>query len=180
MTNNKIAPQDYHRVTPSLIFQDATKAIEYYKKIFDAKVKYHFVYDNRVVHAEIKIGDSIIMLSDAMNAAKTGQDFPDLPFLLYVYVQDVDDIFKRAIESGSQEIEPVDTKSYGDRVGIIRDPFGYKWAIATNLKYLTEDELKTNLPNYVKEMAAINQDKYLDKYLKYKQKYLDLKKKINN
>ncbi|XWV25068.1 hypothetical protein QJ856_gp0709 [Tupanvirus deep ocean] len=167
----------YRSVIPSLVMKNAKKAIEFYKKLFDAKEIYLLEYDNKIIHAELLIGNTVIMLSDEMGDWKFETEGKLLPFALYIYVDDVDKIFNKAIEMGSKIHYPVQTHFYGDRMGSIVDPFGYMWDIATHVEDVPDDEIKRRLPNVIKQMQQQGAgDEYLRKYLKYKQKYLELKK----
>ena len=139
----KHIPEGYHSVTPYLVVDDAAKAIEFYKQAFGAEEKYRLPMGDRIGHAEIKIGDSFIMLAD---------EFPDMGHLgpkarggttvsLMVYVEDVDSAFKQAIAAGGTEERPVENQFWGDRLGSLTDPFGHKWSLATHVEEVSEEEL---------------------------------------
>ena len=181
MTTIKPKPEGYNSVTPSLTFKDSNKAIEFYKELFGATEKYRLEYNNKMVHAEIKIGDTNIMLADEMPEmhSKSAQTIGDTPIQLYIYADNVDSTFAKAIKMGAKEDFPVKTQFYGDRTGAFTDPFGYKWTVATKVKDVSMEQIKANLKDFVEHMdkPATNND-YQDKYLKYKQKYLELKESI--
>jgi len=137
-------PSEYPRVTPYLTIEGAAKAIDFYCDILGATVRMRMDGpDGRIGHAELDIGSSVIMLSDA---------FPDMgasppsalggsPVTLMVYVEDVDDVFARAIKAGSKEIAPVQDQFYGDRSGQFEDPFGHRWNVATHVEDVSPEEM---------------------------------------
>lgn len=147
----KPIPEGYHSVTPYLIVDDAKAAIEFYKKAFGATEKFRLPMGDRIGHAEIKIGDSFIMLAD---------EFPDMGHLgpnarggttvsLMVYVPDVDTAFKQAIEAGGKQERPVENQFWGDRLGTLTDPFGHKWSLATNVEEVSPQDLETRMKDWV-------------------------------
>ena len=172
-------PQDYPTVNPSLMFEDSKKAIDFYKKVFDAEERYLLEYNNRVVHGEIKIGNSVVMMADEIPGMsmgmKSAKDISGLPVTLYVYVKNVDETFAKAIKLGAKEIYPLKTQFYGDRVGAITDPFGYNWTIATHVKNVSQEEIQKNLPIAMKEMSQSMSEtnKTVDTFLEYKQRAVD-------
>jgi PhnB protein len=148
----KPIPDGYHSVTPYLIVDDAKAAIDFYKRAFGAVEKFRLPMGDRVGHAEIKIGDSHIMLAD---------EFPDMGHLgpksrggptasLMVYVPDVDAAFRKALDAGATEQRPVEDQFWGDRMGTLTDPFGHQWSLATHVKEVPPDELQQRM----KEFAA--------------------------
>ena len=149
-------PQGYHSVTPYLICKDAAKALEYYKKAFGAEeLSRHEMPDGKVGHAEIKIGDSPVMLADEfpeMNALSP-QTIGGSPVSLMVYVDDVDDVFKRAIAAGGKETRPVENQFYGDRLGMMKDPFGHVWSIATHVEDVAPEEMKRRADEAARKKA---------------------------
>lgn len=141
----KTTPEGYHSVTPYLICKDAGKALEFYKKAFGAEeLSRHEMPDGKVGHAEIKIGDSPVMLADEfpeMNALSP-QTIGGSPVSLMVYVDDVDAVFKRALGAGARETRPVADQFYGDRLGMLTDPFGHVWSVATHIEDVPPEEMK--------------------------------------
>src|ERR1700704_5720600 len=141
----KPIPEGYHTVTSYLIIDGAADAIEYYKKAFGATELFRFpAPDGKVGHAEIKIGDSPIMLADA---------YPDMgyngpkslggsPVSLMIYVEDVDTVFNQAVEAGATVKEAVSDKFYGDRMGSLIDPFGHVWHVSTHKEDVSLDEME--------------------------------------
>lgn len=146
MSEVKKIPDEYHTITPMLIVKDGLKAIEYYKKVFGATDKgIMMMPDNKAVaHAELKIGDSNIMLSDEFPEMKclSPISIGGSPISLYLYVEDVDKTFNLAVAEGGKSLHPVKDQFWGDRHGIIQDPFGHIWSISTHIKDLTKEEMK--------------------------------------
>lgn len=140
----KPIPEGYHSVTPYLIIKGAAEAIEFYKKAFGATELLRIPGPGGTIgHAEIKIGDSPVMLAD---------EFPDMgyrsptglggsPVSLMIYVEDVDAVFARSIAAGAKEDRPVEDKFYGDRAGSLSDPFGHIWHIATHKEDVSDEEM---------------------------------------
>ena len=153
MAKVKPIPDNYPRVTVYLAIDGASDAIEFYKKIFGAEESMRMPGpDGRVGHAEIAIGDSVIMMSDA---------FPDMghvdpkklggtPATLTVYVEDVDKTFAAALEAGAKETQAVEDKFYGDRAGQFEDPWGHKWNVMSHVEDVSPEEME-------KRMAAFSQ-----------------------
>jgi PhnB protein len=141
----KPIPDGYHSVTPYIIVGDGARAIEFYKEAFGATELFRMDGpDGKIGHAEIKIGDSHVMLADEhpeMNA-RSAQTLGGSPVSLLVYVEDVDATFSRAIEAGATERRPVANQFYGDRVGGLEDPFGHVWYVATHVEDVAPEELQ--------------------------------------
>ncbi len=135
----------YNSITPCLIVKNANKAIDFYTKVFGSKVVMRMEKpDGKIGHAELRIGDSKIMLSDEcpeMNALAPKSP-ADLSSTLYVYIKDVDVVVARAISLGASLIRPVETMFYGDRHGTVADPFGHKWHIATHVEDVTPAKVR--------------------------------------
>ena len=141
----KPIPEGYHSVTPSLIIKNAAAAIEFYKTAFGAIELFRMSQpDGRVGHAEIKIGDSPIMLADEFPELNyvSPQTLGGSPVSLMIYVADVDVVFKRAIDAGALERKAVQDEFYGDRTGSLIDPFGHCWYIATHKEDVTPEEME--------------------------------------
>jgi PhnB protein len=141
----KPIPGGYHTVTPYLIISGAAKALEFYKKAFGATELLRMPHsDGRVGHAELKIGDSRIMLADEfpeMNA-RSPQSLGGLPVSILLYVEDVDRVFNQAVAAGAKVVRPVQNQFYGNRMGGITDPFGHAWHIATHVEDVSPEELQ--------------------------------------
>ncbi|HSY90560.1 MAG TPA: VOC family protein [Candidatus Binatus sp.] len=141
----KPIPDGYHTLTPFLTVRDAARAIEFYKAAFGAQERGVMKGpDGKIMHAELKIGDSIIMLSDewpeygALSPLSTG----GAGVGLHIYLDGVDAAFDRAVKAGAEVEMPVMDQFWGDRYGKLKDPFGHKWSIATHTKDLSMDEMK--------------------------------------
>jgi PhnB protein len=127
MNTARVAPEGYHTVTPYLIVQGAGKLIEFLKTAFDATVMMTTVNpEGKVGHTEVRIGDSVVMLSEARG------EYHAMPTMLYVYVEDADATYKKAIEAGATSVRPVEDQSYGDRSGGVKDMCGNQWWMATH------------------------------------------------
>lgn len=143
MANVKPIPEGYHSVTPYLIIKGAADAIEFYKKAFGAVELFRMDHEGKVGHAELKIGDSPIMLADEnpemgyVGATTLG----GTPVSLMLYVEDVDTVYKRAISAGGAELKPVQDWFYGDRSGTLKDPFGHVWTVGTHKEDVTPEEM---------------------------------------
>ena len=148
----KPIPDGYPRVTAYLAIDGAGEAIEFYKKIFGAKERMRLPGpDGRIGHAEIQLGDSVIMMSDAMPemGSVDPKKLGGTAVTLVVYVEDVDATFKNAIKAGAKETQAVEDKFYGDRAGQIEDPWGHRWSIMTHVEDVSPEEME-------KRMAAMN------------------------
>jgi PhnB protein len=140
----KPIPEGYPRVTPYLYVDGAADAIAYYCDVLGATERMRMAGpDGRVGHAELQIGDSVVMLAD---------EHPDMdirgprsiggtPVALSVYVEDIDRVFERALKAGGKELRPVEDKFYGDRSGMFEDPFGHHWSVASHVEDVPPDEM---------------------------------------
>ena len=144
MANVKPIPDGYHTVTPYLIVNGGAKALDFYKRAFGATEMMRMDHEGKIGHAEIKIGDSPVMLADEFPemGAKSPPTIGGSPVTIHLYVEDVDKLFAQAIAAGAKEIRPVKDQFYGDRAGQLEDPFGHKWYIATHKEELTMEEVK--------------------------------------
>lgn len=145
----KPIPDGYHSITPYLITKDAARAIDFYKKAFGAKELFRMdAPGGRIGHAEIQIGNSIIMLADEFPemGAKAPATFGGSPVSLLLYVEDVDGIYDKALTAGAKATRPVKDQFYGDRSGGLEDPFGHQWTVATHKEDLTPEEMKKRMP----------------------------------
>ncbi len=133
----KPIPDGYHTITPYVIANEAAKLITFLTKVFDAKEIYRMDGPNGTVgHAEIRIGDSRIMLADSSDTHKA------MPVMLYLYVEDVDSVYKKALEAGGESIAEPKDQFYGDCHSAVRDHSGNQWWIATHIKDATPEEMK--------------------------------------
>ncbi len=141
----KHVPEGYHSVTPYLICRNARAALEYYKTAFGAReLTRHEMPDGKIGHAEIQIGDSPVMLADEHPDfdALSPQTVGGTPVSLMVYVEDVDAVFARAVSLGAKEKRAVADQFYGDRLGVLTDPFGHVWNVATHVEDVPPEEMK--------------------------------------
>lgn len=138
-------PKNYQRVTPYLAIKGAAKAIEFYKKIFGAEERMRMPGPGgNIMHAEIQIGDSVIMLADEFPqmGSKSPESLGGSPVTLYVYVNAVDDVFKAAVAAGAKSVMEPANQFYGDRSGALIDPFGHNWHIATHVEDVSPEEIE--------------------------------------
>lgn len=137
-------PKGYHNVTPSLAFKGADAAILWYKNVLGAKEKMRMEGpDKKIMHAEVAIGDSMIFLAEEnpQYKNKSAKTTNGNSVSLHVYVEDVDDTIKKAVQNGATLTMPATDQFYGDRCGSIDDPFGYTWVLATHVKDVSEKEM---------------------------------------
>ena len=156
--NVKAIPDGYHSVTPGIVHKEAKKAIDFYKKAFGAEVMMIMPNpDGRVMHAEIKIGDSVIFVSDEFPEwapdTKSPQSLGAVTGTLFLYVQDTDAAFKRAVDAGAKPLMPPADMFWGDRFGKVVDPFGHHWGMATHKEDLTPAQMETRRKEWEKQMA---------------------------
>jgi PhnB protein len=155
MANVKAIPDGYGTVTPSITFVDGAKAIEFYKRALGAKERgIARGPDGKIMHAEIQIGNSIIMLNDEIMKTRSSESIGGSPVSFYVYVEDVDAAFKKAVSEGGKATMPVMDMFWGDRMGHFTDPFGYSWTLATHVKDVTPEEMKKGQDEFMKQMAS--------------------------
>lgn len=140
----KSIPDNYPQIVPYLCVEGASAAIEFYRNVFGATERMRMAEpDGRLGHAELEIGAAVIMLSD---------EFPDLgvlapkaiggtPVTMTLYVEDVDDVFARAIGAGATALRPVENQFYGDRTGQFEDPFGHRWSVATHVEDVSPEDM---------------------------------------
>ena len=144
----KPIPDGYHTATPYLIVDGAARAIAFYKQAFGAVELMRFGGpDGRIAHAEIRIGDSPIMLADEMPEMgyRSPQAYGGTPVGLMLYVRDVDAVFAQAIAAGGREVRAVQDQFYGDRSGNLVDPFGHMWTISTHKEDVSPDEMQRRM-----------------------------------
>jgi PhnB protein len=144
-TTVKPIPDGHRTVAPYLAIKNAASALEFYKKAFGALETYKLIVpDGRVGHAEIRLGDSLIMLSDEFPefGGKAPEALGGSPVSIHLYVDDVDAFFKRALAAGARELKPVADQFYGDRSGQLEDPFGHLWWVATHKEDVAPEEMQ--------------------------------------
>lgn len=144
-------PKGYHVITPYLIVDDAKQAIRFYQDVFSAEMVMCMEKPgNKVGHAELRIGDSKFMLADEYPQMQIlgPHSYQGTPVFIHLYLPNIDRIFEKALQAGAKEIRPVETMFYGDRTGMIEDPFGHRWSLATHVEDVSLDELRRRSQNY--------------------------------
>jgi PhnB protein len=149
-------PKGYHTITPSVTCRDAAKAIDFYKKAFGAQelMRMPSPDGTKVSHAEIKIGDSVVFVSDefpGMSAAPSPTSTPS--YSLFLYVADVDSVFNRAVSAGARADMPMQDMFWGDRFGKLTDPFGHEWSVATHIEDVPPAEMGKRAQEAMAAMA---------------------------
>ena len=152
----KPIPEGYHTATPYLIVHDAAKAIDFYKRAFDATELHRMNGpDGKIAHAELKIGDSVIMLSDEMPGSETRspQSLGGTTSGVFLYVKDVDAVFHRATTAGAKATAQPADMFWGDRYGKVTDPYGHSWSLATHKEDVAPAEMKKRAEAHMSKMA---------------------------
>jgi PhnB protein len=148
-------PEGYQTVTPVLTLDEARKAIDWYKKALGAEeLSTATGPDGKIMHSEIRLGQSRIMLNDAMMGNKGPKELGGSPASLWIYVEDADALFNRAVEAGAEVRMPMMDQFWGDRFGAVDDPFGYTWSFATHKEDLTREEIEQRQAEFFEQMAA--------------------------
>ncbi len=143
--NVKSVPEGYHTLTPSIVVSDAARALDFYKRAFGAVEVGRFpTPDGKIAHAEIKIGDSRLMLSDdfPFYFCHAPESLGGTTTTFYLYTEDVDSLFNRAVEAGATVKFPLKDQFWGDRTGHLADPFGHIWALAAHKEDVSPEEMK--------------------------------------
>jgi PhnB protein len=140
----KAIPDGYHSITPYLVVRGGAAALEFYKKALGAEELFRIDMGGKIGHAELRIGDSIVMLADEHPdfGFKAPQAFGGTPVTLMLYVEDVDARVEQAVKAGAKLLRPVKDQFYGDRTGTVLDPFGHIWTIGTHKEDLSPEELQ--------------------------------------
>jgi len=151
-------PEGHHTVTPQLTLDNAAQGIDWYKKALGAQEVTRAVGpDGKIMHAELRIGDSLIMMNDAMGGGKGAKAMGGSPASLWVYVEDCDALFNRAVAAGAQvapgPMGQLMDQFWGDRSGTFTDPQGYRWTIATHKEDLTPQEMEQRQAEFFKNFA---------------------------
>jgi PhnB protein len=147
-------PDGYHTITPQLSLDNAAKTIDWYKKALGAEeISRHLAPDGKIMHAELKIGNSRFMMNDVMMGGKGPTAFGGSPASFWIYVDDADALFNRAVGAGGEVKMPMADQFWGDRAGGFNDPEGYTWWIATHKEDLTPAEMEQRATEFFKKMA---------------------------
>jgi PhnB protein len=148
----KPIPEGYHTVTPYLTLRSAAEALEFYAKAFGAEEVFRMpTPDGGIAHAEMRIGDSMLMLSDEMleRGVRSAETLGGTPAGQFLYVEDVDAVFHRAIQAGGIELMPPTNMFWGDRMSKLRDPFGHEWAVATHVEDVPPGEMEKRAAEFM-------------------------------
>src|SRR5438067_2655989 len=154
-------PEGFHTVTPQLTLDNTQRALDWYKTALGAEeISRATAPDGKIMHAEIRVGDSRLMLNDEMGGGKSAKTMGGSPMSLWVYVQDCDTLFNRAVSAGAKVDGPMGKMSdqfWGDRSGTFTDPFGYRWSIATRKEDLTREEMERRGAEFFKSAQPAHQ-----------------------
>ena len=140
----KPIPENYHALTPHVAVDNAAKAIEFYKRAFGAKERGRMPGPgDTIAHAELEIGDSVLMLADPFpqSTLKPPKKLGGTSVGIFLYVEDVDEVVQQVVDAGGSVTMPVEDQFWGDRYGVVADPFGHTWQIATHVEDLTPEEI---------------------------------------
>jgi PhnB protein len=157
MASVKAIPEGYHNVTPYLYVRSAAGAIEFYKSVFGAAEIVRMAGpDGRIMHAELKIGDSIVMLADENPSMgiMSPQTIGGFSGGLHLYVENVDAVITKAVESGAKTLRPIKNQFYGDRSGTLLDPFGHMWSVATHVEDVSPEEMRKRMTAAMSQAAG--------------------------
>ena len=155
MSKAKAVPEGFTTVTASLVQRDCAKAIEFYKRALGAEEVMRMPGpDGKIMHAEVKIGTSIVMMNDEVMGAKSAESLGGSPVTFYLYVENCDQAYQNAVAAGGKEIMPPADMFWGDRMSQFQDPFGYRWSISTHVKDMTPEEIKKGQEEWMKQMAG--------------------------
>lgn len=145
----KPIPEGYHTVTPSLIVKDAAKLIDFMREAFDAKEIHRFDdAEGKVAHAEIKIGDSLLMIGES------NEEFPPMPSMIHLYVENADAVYESALKAGAETVKELADQFYGDRSGCVKDSFGNQWWIGTHIEDVSVEEMHKRIEAYMQQAQA--------------------------
>jgi PhnB protein len=152
-TAKQAVPDGYHTITPQLALDNAAQSIDWYKRAFGAEeVSRSTGPDGKIMHAEIVIGNSRVMVNDVMMGSKGPREYGGSPASLWLYVDDSDNLFNRAVGAGATVQMPIADQFWGDRAGAVADPAGYTWWIATRKEDFTQAEMAQRAADFFKQM----------------------------
>jgi PhnB protein len=150
-------PEGYNTVTPYLAVEDAAAAIDFYRRAFGAKERVRMPGpDGKVMHAELEIGDSLVMLSDPFPQASTAppKELGGTSASVFLYVEDTDTLYREAVDAGGTSLMEPDDMFWGDRFASVQDPFGHTWTIATHVEDVSPEELERRSQEWFAAMAS--------------------------
>jgi PhnB protein len=150
-------PQGYHTVTPSLMVRGAEQALDFYRKAFNAEETLRMPGpDGKIMHAEFRIGNSVMMLGEEMPnmGGKSPQALGGSPVSFFIYLENVDQAWQRALDAGAKQVMPLADMFWGDRAGCVDDPFGHHWWLAQHIADLTPDEIKKGQEEFFSQMQS--------------------------
>jgi PhnB protein len=153
----KPIPEGYQSVIPALSIEGAAEAIEFYKRAFGAKERSRMLGPgNTIAHAEIEIGDSVVMVNDPFpqSSVRPPTELGGTSIGLFCYVEDVDATFKQAIDAGAESVMEVEDQFWGDRFGSVRDPYGHSWSLATHIEDVSPEEMEERSRQFMEAMAS--------------------------
>ena len=157
MARVKPIPDGYHNVTPYLFVRSAASAIDFYKSVFGATEIMRMPGSNgKIMHAELRIGDSIVMLADEnpQTGVMSPQTVGGYSVGLHVYVENVDAVIQKAVENGAKLLRPIKDQFYGDRSGSLLDPFGHMWSVATHVEDVAPEEMRRRMTATMSQAAG--------------------------
>jgi PhnB protein len=157
MPNVKPIPEGFHNITPYLFVRSAASAIDFYKNIFGATEIMRMTGSNgKIMHAELRIGDSIVMLADEnpQTGVMSPQTIGGFSVGMHLYVENVDQVIQKAVESGAKLLRPIKNQFYGDRSGTVLDPFGHMWSVATHVEDVSPEEMRKRMTAAVGQAAG--------------------------
>jgi len=157
MSSMKAIPEGYHNVTPYLYVRSAASAIDFYKSAFGATEIMRMPASNgKIMHAELRIGDSIVMLADEnpQTGVMSPQTIGGFSMGLLLYLENVDAVIQKAVESGAKLLRPIKDQFYGDRSGSVLDPFGHMWTVATHVEDVSPEEMRKRMTAAISQTAG--------------------------
>jgi PhnB protein len=157
MSSVKPIPEGYHNVTPYLFVRSAASAMDFYKSAFGATEVVRMAGSNgKIMHAELRIGDSIVMLADENppTGVMSPQTVGGFSVGLHLYVENVDAVIQKAVENGAKPLRPIKNQFYGDRSGSLLDPFGHMWSVATHVEDVSPEEMRKRMTAAMSQTAG--------------------------
>ena len=139
-------PEGYHAVTPHLVIRDAARALDFYREALGAEELFRLPGPGgKLLHASIRIGDSIVMMNDELESQSSPPTLNGSPVILHVYTNDADALYERATRAGATVVMPIGNAPWGDRYGVVADPFGHAWAMASRVEEVDDAEVMKRL-----------------------------------